>query len=113
LNPSIYIPMILLFFILFTQHRDQNTVITKKMLGRKTEDNSEMVELAKRFIDKACIVYTFNGNQLIGTIKEVSGGAILLENESGTVEAVNLDFVLRVREHPRKKNGKKKSVILD
>ena len=71
-----------------------------------------MVELAKKFLDIECVVYTFNGNQFIGTIKEVSGGAILLENE-GKVEAINLDFVMRIREHPRKKNGKKKSVVLD
>lgn len=28
-------------------------------------------------------------------------------------ELINLDFVTRIREYPRKKNGKKKSVVLD
>ena len=31
----------------------------------------------------------------------------------GTLEAVNIDFVVRIREYPRKKNGKKKSVVID
>ena len=31
----------------------------------------------------------------------------------GKEEAINLDFVLRIREYPKKKNGKKKSVVLD
>ena len=70
-----------------------------------------MLELAKRFIDKECVIYTFN-NQFTGVIKEVSGGALLVENNNNT-EAVNLDFVVRIREYPRKKNGKKKSVIVD
>ena len=71
-----------------------------------------MTELAKRFMGKECLIYTFNGNQINGTIQEVCGGALLVES-NGTVEAVNIDFVMRIREYPKKKNGKKKSVILD
>lgn len=71
-----------------------------------------MTELAKRFIDKECLIYTFNGGQINGTVKEVGDGAILVES-NGTVEAINIDFVMRIREYPRKKNGKKKSVVLD
>ncbi len=70
-----------------------------------------MMELCKKFIEKECLIYTLN-SQLSGIIKEVSNGAILVENKD-TVEAVNLDFIVRVREYPRKKNGKKKSVIFD
>lgn len=71
-----------------------------------------MLELAKNFIDKECIIYTFNNSSIQGTIKEISKNALLLET-GNTVEAVNLDFVVRIREYPRKKNGKKKSVVLD
>ena len=70
-----------------------------------------MLELAKRFIDKECIIYTFN-NQLEGVIKEISGNALMIEKK-GMLEAVNLDFVVRIREYPRNKNGKKKSVVFD
>ena len=71
-----------------------------------------MLELAKNFIDKECIIYTFNNSLIQCTIKEISKNALLLET-GNTVEAVNLDFVVRIREYPRKKNGKKKSVVLD
>ena len=70
-----------------------------------------MLELAKRFIGYECIIYTFS-SQLTGIIKEVTDGAILIEN-GGASEAVNLDFIVRIREYPKKKNGKKKSLILD
>ena len=33
--------------------------------------------------------------------------------KDGKLEAINLDFVIRIREFPTNKNGKKKSVILD
>ena len=62
-----------------------------------------MIELAKRFIDKECIIYTFN-SQIEGIVREVSDGAVLVEKD-GTLEAVNSDFIMRIREYPRKKNG--------
>ena len=71
-----------------------------------------MVELAKRFIDKNCLIYTFSGSQVDCVIKEVSDGALLVES-GGALEAINIDFVMRIREYPKKKNGKKKSVVLD
>lgn len=72
-----------------------------------------MIELAKRFIGKECLIYAFDSShQFTGTIREVTDSAILIEN-NGTLEAINLDFVIRIREYPRNKNGKKKSVVLD
>ena len=77
------------------------------------EDRIKMTELAKRFIEKECIISAFDsGHQFAGVIKEVSNGAVLIEKD-GKLEAINLDFVIRIREYPRNKNGKKKSVILD
>jgi hypothetical protein len=70
-----------------------------------------MVELCKKFIDKECIIYTYN-SQIIATLKEVTDGALLIE-EKGEVQAVNVDFVVRIREYPKKKNGKKKTVVID
>ena len=70
-----------------------------------------MKELAKRFMDKECIIASFDGNhQYEGIIKEVTDGAILLEKDE-KIEAVNLDFVIRIREYPRNKKGKKKTII--
>ena len=72
-----------------------------------------MKELVKRFIDKECLISSFDSNhQFEGIIKEVTDGAILVEKD-GKTEAINLDFVIRIREYPRNKKGKKKSVVLD
>ena len=114
LNPSTYIPIIMLFVILFILFQRRKAVIAKKTIKkRKMEGSTEMKELAKRFIDKECLIYAFDSNhQFDGIIKEVTDGAILIE-KGDTVEAINLDFVIRIREYPKNKNGKKKSVVLD
>ena len=77
------------------------------------KEKTEMIELAKQFIGKECLIYSFDSNhQFSGTIQEVSDGALLIEN-NGVLEAINLDFVIRIREYPKNKKGKKKSVVLD
>lgn len=69
-----------------------------------------MKELAERFIDKDCIIVSFDGShQYLGVIKEVTDGAILVENK-GEIEVFNLDFIIHIKEHPKKKNGKKKLI---
>lgn len=115
MNPSIYIPIIILWIVIFyVLLRNRRAVAARQMIKkRKTEDNTEMRELAKRFMDKECIISAFDSNhQFDGVIKEVSDSAILIE-KSGKTEAINLDFVIRIREYPKNKKGKKKSVVLD
>ena len=106
-----YIVIVILFVVLFIQHRNKQIWVQQYIQRKKRKDNAEMLELAKRFVEKECIIYTIN-NQLEGTIKEISGNAILIE-KNGTLEAVNLDFVVRIREYPRNKKGKKKSLVVD
>ncbi len=115
MNPSTYIPIIVLWIIIFITFRNRRKAVILKQIirKRKAEGNTEMKELAKRFIDKECLIYSFDSShQFVGVIKEVSDNAILAE-KNGTVEAINLDFVIRIREYPKNKNGKKKSVIFD
>ena len=111
---SSYLPIFILFIILFITINNRKAVIARKVIEkRKKEDNAEMLELAKRFIGKECIIYAFDSShQFEGIIKEVTDGAILVEKDE-KLEAINLDFVIRIREYPRNKKGKKKSVVLD
>ena len=108
------IPMLLLFLIIYVEARSKKALIAKMTLeNRKNDRRTEMTELAKLFVGKECLIYAFDcGHQFTGVIKEVSDSAILIEKD-GKLEALNLDFVIRIREYPLKKNGKKKSVVLD
>ena len=114
LNPAIYIPIIVLWVIIFVMFRNRRkTAIIKKIVKKRRSGGSvEMKELAEKFIDKECLIYSFDENQYVGVIKEVVGGAILIEKD-GSLEAINLDFIIRIREYPKGKNGKKKAVVLD
>lgn len=73
-----------------------------------------MKELAKQFIGKECIIYTVTSNDasIQGVIREIDDGGMVIERNSGEMEIINLDFITRIREYPRKKNGKKKGIIL-
>ena len=111
MNSAYYIFLVLLvLWLLHTQRR--NLWLLRRIKSRKPEERIKMKAFAERFIEKEVILYTFNGNQITGIIREVTDSALLLAC-GDTLEAVNLDFIVRIREYPRRKNGKKKSVVLD
>lgn len=112
MNPSIYVVFFILIMCVILPQRRQKQYISKKIISKKSKkERTEMVELAKRFVDKECIITTLN-SQMTGVIKEVTEGAILVENNS-VLECINLDFVICIKEYPRKKNGKKKALVID
>lgn len=70
-----------------------------------------MSELLRNYLGKECIIYTIN-SQLTGTISDVADGWISVQNNKN-VEIINVDYIIRVREYPLRKTGKKKSRITD
>ncbi len=111
--PLYFLPIVILLIILFSTLRKSRQIVAARIARKKNpKERTEMVELAKRFIGKDCLIYAFDGRQFTGAITEVVDGAILIE-QGGKSEAINLDFVIRIREYPRNKRGKRKSVVLD
>jgi len=112
----IYIALFLpLFVIILTQRTQSKKNVTLMKLKRKkrSKEKPQMLEIAKRFIDKDSMVYLFDGNTVSGTVKDVQDGAILIERVNASIEIINLDYVVRIREYPKTKSGKKKSVVID
>lgn len=105
----IVIFMILILVIIMSENR-RKAAARRIVTSDKKEIRIKMKDMANKFIGKECIVYTLN-SQLTGTVKEVGEGALLLETKDST-EAVNFDYILRLREYPRNKNGKKKSLVV-
>lgn len=103
---------VLYFCILIPQKR-QKTAAAVRHIRRKR--GKTMETLAKQFIGKECIIYTITSNDgsVQGTIREVSGGGLLIEDARGQLQGINLEYVTRIREYPRNKKGKKESIILD
>ncbi len=87
------------------------------ILNRKKQNKEKiaMKELAKQFIGEECIIYTITSNDgsVQGVIKEIDDGGMVVERKTGEREIINLEYVTRIREYPRKKNGKKKDIVLD
>lgn len=110
---SYFLPFIIIIVFLLIE-RKQRKIAVIQHIKKKREDNGAMKELAKQFMGKECIIYTLADNfgNIQGVIKDVNDTGITVENKQG-LQAVNLDYVVRIREYPRKKNGKKKSVVLD
>jgi hypothetical protein len=105
----------LLFFVVFRQRSEQKTAAVVHHIKNRKKEAEDMEALAKQFTGKECIIYTINSNDgsIAGIIREVSGGGLLLEDAQGQLQAVNLEYVTRIREYPRNGKGKKKSVVLD
>lgn len=106
-----FLPIVMLFLIIFITRRNEKLVLQKIQNRKRRGEKNQMFELAQKFLEKECIVYTFN-TQVTGTVKEVKEGGILLKKEDSE-EIINFDYIVRIREYPRGKNGKKKSVIFD
>ena len=116
---SLYLILLALFLLVIIPWimRQRRLAAVRHILNQKKQnkENSEMKELAKRFIGEECIIYTITSNDgsVQGVIKEIDDGGMVIEKKTGELELVNLDFVTRIREYPRKKNGRKKGVVLD
>ena len=70
-----------------------------------------MQNLIKEFIGEECLIYTINDGTIQGTIKDVTDSAVCVLRKDSSKEIINLDFIVRVREYPKNKNGKKKMVL--
>ena len=112
---TILVALFLLVIIPWIRRR-RRIAANGHILNRKKQNKEIefMKELAQKFVGKECLVYTVASDSSVakGTIKEITVSGLLIDCD-GNLQAVNLEFVTRIREWPRKKNGKKKEIILD
>lgn len=110
-----YIAVLFLIFVVIIPwiNQKKRLAVIKHIKNKKyNKENNAMKELAKQFIGKECIIYTVTGTDSVikGIVKEVTDGGIVVEKKDGT-EAVNLEYVTRIREWPRNSKGKKKQIF--
>ena len=109
MNPAACSTIFLLLMLAALQRQRRKKIAAVCRMKRKRKEQRIMLEMLERFIGKECIIYALE-SQMSGTIRELRDGWIIVENSKGT-EALNAEYVTRVREYPRKKNGKKASII--
>ncbi len=110
-----YIAVLVLIFVVIIPwiNRQKRLAVIKHIKNKKyNKENNAMKELAKQFIGKECIIYTVTGTDSVikGTVKEETDCGIVVEKKDGT-EAVNLEYITRIREWPRNSKGKKKQIF--
>ena len=114
MNGSYIAVLVLIFVVIIPWINQKKRLAVIKHIKKKkyNKENNAMKELAKQFIGKECIIYTVTGTDSVikGTVKEVTDGGIVVEKKDGT-EAVNLEYVTRIREWPRNSKGKKKQIF--
>lgn len=71
-----------------------------------------MNDIFNRYIGKDCVIYLSNSSSNIieCTVNSVSDDWLTVKTRDGD-EIINIDYIIRIKEHPLNKNGKKKSVI--
>ena len=108
---SLYLILLALFLLVIIPWimRQRRLAAVRHILNQKKQnkENSEMKELAKRFIGEECIIYTITSNDgsVQGVIKEIDDGGMVIEKKTGELEIINLDFVTRIRQYMCKTGG--------
>ncbi len=112
MNPALYMIIFLpLLIAIMNSRKALRFIRAKQIRNRKFRKGTiDMGELAKHFIGVDCILYYVNGGTISGVVKAVSENAVLLRRKS-KLEIVNLDFIGRIAEYPKKANGKRKLVV--
>lgn len=108
-----YIPVFILFIIIFVILReDKKQNIRRIIKKRKKRGTFDMSDIFNKYIGKDCIVYTSNSNlsAIECNVTGVNDNWLCIKTKDGE-EVINLDYIVRVKEHPVNKNGKKKSVV--
>ena len=109
MNPVAWSTVFLLLMLAIMQRQRRKTVAAVRRVKKNRKGHIAMLEMLERFVGKECVIYALE-SQINGTIRELRDGWIIVENNKGT-EALNVEFVTRIREYPRKKNGKKAMVV--
>ena len=105
-----FFPLMIVLFVLFWQRKETDEYIAARI--KKQKGDMEMQTIAKRYVGKDVLLNTVASGSYDGVIKEVVDNAVVLE-KNGEKTVVNLDYVIRLREYPKNKKGKRKSVVAD
>lgn len=116
--PSSYYFMLglLMVFLLLEKRkrrRKRAAVINHRLNHRDQEKEcTAMRELAEQFVGRDCIIYTLSGEDSVvkGRITQVADNGLIVDCD-GNMQAVNLEYVTRIREWPKTAKGKKKTVF--
>lgn len=105
-----YLPIIMLFIIIFITSLNERKLVIKNIIQKK-KGREYMNEVIQRYLGKDCLIYlSLSSTVVAGNVINLNDNWLTVKTKDGE-ETVNLDYIIRIKEHPVNKNGKKKSVI--
>lgn len=103
------LPIFIVLLVVFMQNKKRLRllIIRHKMKKRKII----MTSLIERFIGKDVFISLASGTNADGVLKSIDGGWLELENDKGEIQAVNCEYISKIKEYPKNSKGKRKVVF--
>lgn len=105
-----FLPILL---ALMEEQEQKRATAARLMAHRKCkkERKSSMQKMIEAYLGCRCVFHLLSGS-LVGTALELQDGWLRVDTGK-SIEAVNLDYLLRVQPAPNRKNDKKPLLSLD
>ena len=100
-----------IIIIMILQRKKMQRLLHILRIKKRKRGNIDMSHIIEKFIGKDCLINLGSGSNADGVVKSVADGWVELEDKSGNLQAVNVDYISRIRVYPTNKNGKRKVVI--
>ncbi len=98
MNVSMWLPIFLLWYVIFYQAYKKKKFLKIRQKNR-SKGNSEMEEIIKKFINKPVVLSLIDDSfDNEGEIISYSDGWIVFKTKKGEEHAVNCDFIIKIRE---------------
>jgi len=112
LNPALFIVFFLLLFVIIPSQKQKALNVKRIIKKRKKRGIMNMNEIFQKYIDKDCVIYISNGTSsaIEAKVSSVTDNWLSVQTKDGE-EAINIDYIVRIKEHPLTKSGKKKTII--
>ncbi len=105
-----YLFIVLVFLLIVintkTKRKKQVEVLKRIRKGRNKIMNGDML---KAYIGKECVVYVLD-KYVSGTVEAVNDNWLNIKTQDG-LEMINIEYIVRIKEYPLDKNGKKKWLV--
>ena len=109
---SSYIAVFILIFVVLITIQERNNLL-RLIIRRKKQrrGNLSMNEIIKNYIGKDCVIYLSNSSSVItGCLISLNDNWITVKTKDGD-EILNIDYIVRLKEHPVNSKGKKKQIF--
>ena len=84
----------------------------KKKQAQTEKGGNVMNELIKSYIGKEIIVWTNWSSGVSGTATRIEENWLEIQDKKGNLKLLNTDYISRIQEYPKNKNGQKKAIVM-